>query len=201
MIINGYEIKDGANLRGAGLSEANLSRANLSWADLSSANLSEANLSWANLSRADLSEANLSRANLSWADLSRADLSGANLRGADLSGADLSEANLIGATLPAYQIPAGDLVAWKKADGRIVELLIPSRAKRTACLVSRKCRAEFAFVRAIEGAAQVESEQGCIYRIGEEVWPDRYCDDPRVGCSHGIHFFVTRQEAEEWQSS
>jgi len=150
----------------------------------------------ANLRGAGLSEANLSRANLSWANLSSANLSEANLRGANLR-----EANLIGATLPAYQIPAGDLVAWKKADGRIVELLIPSRAKRTACLVSRKCRAEFAFVRAIEGAAQVESEQGCIYRIGEEVWPDRYCDDPRVGCSHGIHFFVTRQEAEEWQSS
>jgi len=85
-------------------SEANLSGANLSGADLSRANLSEAKLSGAYLSRANLSEAKLSEANLSGADLSRAylseaDLSEANLYGAYLSGANLSGANLYGAYL------------------------------------------------------------------------------------------------------
>jgi len=56
------------------LSGAYLSRADLSGADLYGANLSRANLSRADLSGADLYGANLSRANLSRADLSGADL-------------------------------------------------------------------------------------------------------------------------------
>ncbi len=63
----------------ADLSVANLSGADLSGAVLSKANLSGADLSWANLSGAVLSKANLSGADLSWANLSGANLSGANL--------------------------------------------------------------------------------------------------------------------------
>ena len=59
------------------LKGANLSEANLSGANLRGANLSEANLSGANLSGANLREANLSEANLSGANLSEANLSGA----------------------------------------------------------------------------------------------------------------------------
>ena len=93
-----------ADLSGANLSEANLFGAYLSGADLSEANLSGANLSGAylsgaSLSRANLSGANLSEANLFGAYLSRADLSGANLSGANLFGAYLSEANLFGEKL------------------------------------------------------------------------------------------------------
>ena len=34
--------------------------------------------------------------------------------------------------------------------------------------------------------------------IGQPTYPDSYDDDERVECSHGIHVFMTRQEAEEW---
>ena len=86
----------------------------------------------------------------------------------------------------------------------LVELLIPAHARRTASLVGRKCRAEFAVVISIDGGAvdQIESERGCvIYQVGQEVWPDRYDDDIRVECTHGIHFFMTRAEAEAYQRS
>ncbi|MGA2224185.1 MAG: pentapeptide repeat-containing protein, partial [Syntrophobacteraceae bacterium] len=73
-----------ANLTGAKLNDADLSKAcliqgNLSWADLTGANLSRAELWAANLSGADLTGADLSRA-----DLTRAYLTKANLTGADL---------------------------------------------------------------------------------------------------------------------
>jgi uncharacterized protein YjbI with pentapeptide repeats len=84
-----WAFKSRADLWGADLSGANLSRAYLS-----GANLSRAYLSGANLSRAYLSGANLSGADLSGADLWGADLWGADLWGADLSGADLSGADL-----------------------------------------------------------------------------------------------------------
>ena len=71
-------------------------------------------------------------------------------------------------------------------------------------LVGRKCRAEFARVISIEGGESVLSN-GCghgpvtTYNEGEIVKADSYDDDIRVECSHGIHFFLTKREAEEWQ--
>jgi len=91
--------KVGANLRGAYLSNANLSGAYLRGAYLSNADLSGAVLSDAVLSDADLSGAVLRGADLRGAYLSNADLSGAVLRDADLSGAVLRGADLRGAVL------------------------------------------------------------------------------------------------------
>ena len=201
-----------ANLSGANLSEANLNEANLSWANLSGANLSEAYLNEANLSGANLSWANLSGAYLSGANLSRANLSGAYLSGAYLSGANLSGANLSGAyltksILPHFQIPQeGELIAWKAgADGRIVKLRIPPEAKRTGNLIGRKCRAEFAEVLAVytRSGDEVTSclgwhQRTFAYEVGKTVHPDAYDDSVLVDCGSGIHFFLTRAEAEEW---
>ena len=123
----------------------------------------------------------------------RADLRGADLTDANLRGADLTDANL-----PHFQIPQhGELRVYKAVDGKIVHLQIPRGAKRTACLTSRKCRAEKAFVLAIEGDLAVAT-RGVTYEVGELVYPDSYDDDVRVECTHGIHFFMTIEEAEEW---
>jgi hypothetical protein len=88
--------KDGmrADLSGADLESANLSRANLWYADLRGANLSGAALWCADLRGANLSGVNLGRANLQCADLESANLSRANLWCADLRGANLSGVNL-----------------------------------------------------------------------------------------------------------
>ena len=64
MIVNNYEIKPGAGLKGADLRRANLTGANLTGADLTGANLINADLTGANLFGADLAHTNLFRANL-----------------------------------------------------------------------------------------------------------------------------------------
>ena len=195
-----------ANLSGAYLSRANLSDADLSGANLSDANLSDANLSDADLSRAYLSGADLSRANLSGADLSRAYLSGAdlsrvNLSGAYLSGAYLSRAYLSRAYLKILLsvrtiLPEGDLIGWKKLQsGVICKLQIPAKAKRVGGLIGRKCRAEFAVVLEGEGSGL---QNGHVYKVGETVKPDKYDPNPFVECSNGIHFFITKQEAMDY---
>jgi len=199
----------GANLRGANLiyadlSGANLSGANLSGADLYGANLRGANLIYADLSGADLSDANPYCANLRGANLSGANLSGANLSGANLYGANLSDANLYGAKLPHFQVcpEEGSFIAWKKAGGVLLKLEIPAEARRVSSLVGRKCRAEYVRVLeaidAPEGQTDFKTQAGCVYRVGEIVRPDSFNDDIRVECTHGIHFFMTRREAEEW---
>ena len=172
------------------------------------ADLRDANLSDADLSDADLSDADLRDADLSDADLRDADLRGANLRGADLSGADLRDANLRGAkNIPAIvaattRIAAdGDIVGWKKAGGKIVKLLIPSAAKRSNA-TGRKCRAEFVKVQEVEGGGVAVTDHygpETKYREDEIVWADEWDDDRWNECSHGIHFFITREEAEAWR--
>jgi hypothetical protein len=202
----------GANLSGANLSGANLFGANLSRADLSGANLSRADLSGASLSGADLFGANLFGANLSGANLSGADLFGANLSGADLSGANLFGANLSGADLFGANLsgadlskllsqrtilPEGDLVGWKQlSGGTISKLQIPAAAKRVGGLIGRKCRAEYAVV--LEGEGHSQHDYSFMYAVGQIVRPDTFDPDPMIECSSGIHFFITREEAEAY---
>jgi hypothetical protein len=201
----------GADLYGADLSGADLSRANLPGANLSRADLSGADLSGADLSGADLPGANLSRADLSRADLSWADLSGADLSGADLPGANLSRADLSGAKNAelAWAITIvsaeGDIVGWKKARREngggecIVKLLIPAAAKRSNA-TGRKCRAEYAIVTEVIGAEYaISARYGTKYMPGARVDADSWDDNRWEECSHGIHFFITREEAEAWQ--
>ena len=135
---------------------------------------------------------------LRWANLQEANLQEANLQGADLRGAKL----------PHFQIcpEEGAFIAWKKAGSKIVKLSIPAEAKRTSSLIGRKCRAEFVdtlwiFVDTLgteDGSEKAISGRGGVYEVGKRTHPDKYCDDIRIECSSGIHFFMTRKEAEEW---
>ncbi len=193
-----------SDLSGANLSRADLSGANLSRADLYSADLSGANLSRANLSSADLYSADLYSANLSGADLSGANLSSANLSGADLSGADLSGANLYSAKsadLPIARtriLPEGALIGWKKCcNSVLVKLRIPEEARRSHAF-GRKCRAEFADVLEVIGAERGVSQRDgkTEYRVGERVSCDAWSEDWQEECAGGIHFYITRIEAE-----
>jgi hypothetical protein len=186
-----------ANLSGAHLNDANLNNANLSGANLYGASLNNARLNDANLSCANLGYANLNDAHLNDANLSRANLSGADLYGADLSRTNLNNANLSGAHLPVYQIlpQEGGFVAFKKTTSGVVKLWIPSDAKRTSSLVGRKCRAEY--VKVLEGEGDSPSYRTKLhYAPGKFIHADYYDNDIRIECAGGIHFFLTREEAE-----
>ena len=184
-------VKSRANLYGA-----NLYGADLSGADLSGADLYGADLSGADLSGADLSGANLSGANLSRADLSRADLSGANLSGADLK--ETKEAEI--AIARTRILPDGDLIGWKKCkDNVIVKLFIPIKAKRSHAF-GRKCRAEYAkVIEVIGGKIGISQHDGKTeYKKGKTVKCDNWNDNWQEECAGGIHFFITRIEAEKY---
>jgi hypothetical protein len=168
----------------------------------SSVSLRSADLSSADLSSADLRSANLSYADLSSADLSSANLSSANLRSADLSSADLSSAKNSELAVAVTRIlPEGVLIGWKKCSGGvIVKLRIPEAAPRSHAF-GRKCRAGFVEVLEVIGAEiGVTSNHGpkTEYRVGETVKPDSWDEDFTSECNHGIHFFITRAEAEAY---
>jgi hypothetical protein len=156
----------------------------------------------ADLYGANLSGADLSGANLYGADLSRADLSGADLSGANLYGADLSRAESADHAIAQTRIlPDGDLIGWKKCSaGVIVKLRIPEDAKRSHAF-GRKCRAEYADVLEVIGAeVGITNQHGpqTEYRVGQRVIPSGFDDDWKNECAAGIHFFITRAEAEAY---
>ena len=91
----------------------------------------------------------------------------------------------------------------KKVGKYIIKLLIPEDAKRSSA-TTRKCRANKAKVISIyykdDKTITLESIQNCNYntteyKVGEMVYPDSWDEDRWNECSHGIHFFITEQEA------
>ena len=147
-----------------------------------------------------------SRADLRGADLRSANLYDANLRSANLDGADLRHANLRSAKnadlalAMVSHLPEGDIIGWKKcADGVIVKLRIPETAKRSHG-ASRKCRAEYADVLEVIGAkfgvSTGDAPHKLEYHPGTRVYPDSFCEDRWQTCAPGIHFYITKEEAE-----
>ena len=203
----------GANLRGANLCGADLCDADLRGANLCGADLRNANLRGANLRGADLCDANLRGANLRGADLCDANLRGANLCGANLYGADLCDANLRGADLCGAKgcylsCPTeGSFIGWKKASGHIVKLRIPEDARRSSA-TGHKCRCDKAYVmeiqnmdgtKATEDTVRSDHDQNFVYTVGATVEVPDFDDNRWSECAPGIHFFIDRRAAVEYQ--
>ena len=198
-----------ANLRYVNLSDADLRNTDLSDTDLSGANLRNANLEGADLWNADLINANLEGADLWNADLINANLSDADLINADLINADLRGVNLRGIKTNIYTIgyslacpEKGSFIAYKKANGCIIKLLILEDSKRSSA-TTVKCRCDKAKVLDIENiktglkVMEVRSnyDSKFIYRVGEIVSVDNFDDDRWNECAPGIHFFMNKESA------
>ena len=193
---------EGADLEGANLRNTSLKKANLSWANLAGVNLYRADLSWAKLEGADLKEAYLEGSILSYANLKDA-----NLAGAHLTDAVLKEINLNGAQnipyIPLACPSEGAFVAWKKVEWKyLVKIQIPEDARRCSA-TTRKCRCDKAMVLDItsfDGNKHYDevtnnNYKETVYKVGEMVYPDSFDDNRWNECSHGIHFFINKEDA------
>ena len=174
------------------MGEAGGECADLSGANLSGANLRSADLRSADLSGANLRSANLRSANLRSANFSGADLSGAYLRGAKDSDYALAQSSILPETGPIW--------GWKKCRNNVlVKLVVGDTAKRSHA-AGRKCRAEHVKVLEVIGAeVGISAHDGKTqYRVGDVVRCDQWDADRWNECSGGIHFFLTRIEAERY---
>ena len=102
----------------------------------------------------------------------------------------------------------GSFTGWTKCKGDIIvklripakaKLRIPAKAKR-ANAWTRKCQAEYVevleIINADEAVSSYDSET--TYKVGKTVKCDNWDDDYSKECSGGIHFFMTREEAENY---
>ena len=201
-IRRGADLRD-ADLCGADLRGSNLRCANLCDADLCDANLCGAYLRGANLYGADLCDANLRDANLRDADLRGANLYGADLRGTDLRGANLRDAKGCYLSCPTE----GSFIGWKKASGHIVKLRIPEDARRSSA-TGHKCRCDKAYVmeiqnmdgtKATEDTVRADHDKNFVYTVGATVEVPDFDDNRWSECAPGIHFFIDRRAAVEYQ--
>ncbi len=95
----------------------------------------------------------------------------------------------------------GSFVGYKKCRYNvIVKLLIPEDAKRSSA-TTRKCRCDKALVLETIGSKEKaisRYDETFVYKVGETVSVDDFDHDRWNECSTGIHFFMTREEAEAY---
>ena len=127
--------------------------------------------------------------------------------GADLGGADLRGAYLRGAeNIPFIPISCpsdGAFIGWKKVGGHLVKLEILEDSRRCSA-TGTKCRCDKALVVEIRRISDGEQTDAITntsyypyitYKVGEMVFPDSFDENRWDECSHGIHFFIDKQEA------
>ena len=207
-----------SDLRGVDLRKTSLQHTNLSYADFREATLNDTYIPNSNLTHADFGDASFVGAYLSHSNLTRADLQGANLAWADLRSCvfydtDLRDcnfmySNLRGSKYVPYiplQCPSdGAFVGWKKIDKVLIKLEIPADAKRSSA-TTNKCRCDKAKVLGFYDSLGTEEldmtelvndeYEKCKYIKGEMVYPDFFDEDRWNECSHGIYFFINKQDA------
>lgn len=217
----------GANLTGADLTGAYLSKADLSNATLTKANLTRAilrgtclqgtalistnltdtdliytNLTDANLKNAVLVHTNLAFAILNWTDLRYTDLEYINLEGDNLLEARLSQDQKVRLGVCLKEPMVGYKKCWRGTKAVIVTLLIPKGAI-VFSINGNKCRTNVAKVIDIDdGLEEAVSgyDKKFIYHKGKKVSPDHFDCAYNVECGGGIHFFRTREEAEDYMT-
>ena len=157
----------------------------------------------ADLRDADMRCANLCGVNLRDANLRDADLRGANLYGADLRGANLRNAKGCYLSCPTE----GSFIGWKKTSGHIVKLRIPEDARRSSA-TGHKCRCDKAYVmeiqnmdgtKATEDTVRSDHDKDFVYTVGATVEVPDFDDNMWSECAPGIHFFIDRRAAVEYQ--
>ena len=140
-------------------------------------------------------------------DLKGADLRNAILDGKDLVGANIYCTNLNGAKnipyIPLSCPSEGAFAAWKKVEGKyLVKLQVPEDARRLSA-TTRKCRCDKALVldiTSLDGAKHYDevtnnNYKETVYKVGEMVYPDSFDENRWNECSHGIHFFINKEDA------
>ena len=164
----------------------------------------------------DLSYADLSNCFFFNSILKKCKLNGANLANAIFQHVSLSHEQLIDAKGINDQCPKeGSFIGWKKCvlpnnddfdEEYIVKLEIPADAKRCSG-TDRKCRcskAKVLEIQNIDGTIAnidyVYSEyNNCFsYSRNKIVYADSFDNRFWVECSHGIHFFMNRQDAVDY---
>ena len=140
--------------------------------------------------RADLHDADLHDANMSYANMSGVNMSYANMRGADISGTDRLRKGI------KLNEP---IIGWKKCKNNVLVKLEIPRGAIVFSINNSKCRTDKAKVLEIIGGDRAYSKHKFFsYYVGDVIEIFDFNCEYNVECAKGIHFFKTREEAENY---
>ena len=210
----------GANMRGANMRYANMSCAdmrgtNMIDTDMRGADLHGANISYAYMSCTDMRYVNMRDADISYADMryanmSCADMRGVNMRYANMSCADMRGTNMSCADMRYANMSSVDrlrkgiklsepIIGWKKCKNDVLVKLEIPRGAIVFSINNKKCRTDKAKVLEIIGADRAYSNHKFFsYYVGDVIEIFDFNCQYNVECAKGIHFFKTREEAENY---
>ena len=137
----------------------------------------------------------------------RADLTDADLTSANLIDTELEYANLTDAIIDEKEqcrkgiVLTEPMIGYKKAyGGKIITLEIPIGAK-VFSINGNKRRTNKAKVIDMQGETELCSirDASFKYHVGDEIEIKDFDDRYNVECGAGVHFFLTREEAERFE--
>lgn len=157
---------------------------------------------------ADFHGANMKTASFRYCDMGECDIRGADLFGAVLEYADLTDiVSDEGTQWFRLHCPeTGAFLGYKKCvNDRMVQLLIPADAKRTsATLPSCRCsRAKVLTIKSFDFQENFDEawslvDENFVYKRGQWVEVKDFNEDRWQDSTTGIHFWMTREEAEAY---
>lgn len=221
-INKGYKDFSNLDLSGLDLSNLDLNKANLSCCNLFNTNLFNTNLFNGILCNSKLLNTNLCCAYLESANLENAVLSNVDLTNTRLDYANLSYANLFDCNLEKTNLESVNLfrtrldekekirkgiilkesmIGYKRCIDRIIVTLEIPKGAIVFSINNNKCRTNKAKVVEIsngETIAKSRYDENFIYELGQEIEIEDFDLMYNVECSSGIHFFRTREEAENY---
>lgn len=179
-------------------------------------NFSNCNLSNCDFTGSRFEHVNFDSANLQKAILKNCDMRYANFHNADCRGTKFSctimecsnhEGIIIDDTTENYRMHCpekGAFLGYKKCfNDLLVTLLIPADARRV-CSTTRPCRCDkakvinitsFDYKEHYKEAWSLCASTDFKYTLGEYVYPDSFNPDRWMESTHGIHFWMTPEEA------
>ena len=199
-----------ADLHDADLHDANMSYANLRGAYMRGADMSGTNMSYANLRGADMRCADMSGTNMRCADMRGTNMSYANMSYANMSGTNMSYANMSGTNMNGTNMRGVDrlrkgiklsepIIGWKKCKNDVLVKLEIPRGAIVFSINNNKCRTDKAKVLEIIGSDRAYSNHKFFsYYVGDVIEIFNFNCEYNVECAKGIHFFKTREEAENY---
>ena len=209
-----------ANMRGADMRGADLHGANMRGINLCNANMSYANMRGINLRGADMIDANMRGADLCGTDLRGAKMMGADIRdtnmiNTNMIGTDLCDVNMCGADMRGANMRDVDMssadrlrkgiklsepiIGWKKCKNNVLVKLEIPRGAIVFSINNSKCRTDKAKVLEIIGGDRAYSKHKFFsYYVGDVIEIFNFNCEYNIECAEGIHFFKTREEAENY---
>lgn len=179
-------------------------------------NFSNCNLSNCDFTGSRFEHVNFDSANLQKAILKNCDMRYANFHNADCRGTKFSctimecsnhEGIIIDDATENYRMHCpekGAFLGYKKCfNDLLVTLLIPADARRV-CSTTRPCRCDkakvinitsFDYKEHYKEAWSLCASTDFKYTLGEYVYPDSFNPDRWMESTHGIHFWMTPEEA------